>query len=58
MMIPKIVSKLHSLHMLKTTPAQHRKRRLKESTSVLLGKDPSNVKLENFLHNSRVPKSG
>ena len=53
MMILKIVSKLHSPHMLKTTSAQHKKRS-QESNGVVLGKDPLKVKLENFFHNSRV----
>ena len=56
-MMPKIISKSHSSHVLETTPAQHRKRKPKESTSVVPAKYPPKVKLENF-HNSRVPKLG
>ena len=58
MMILKIVSKLHSPHMLKTTSAQHKKRRSQESNGVVLGKNPPKVKLENFFHNSRVLELG
>ena len=57
LMMPKIISKSHGPHVLKTTPAQHRKRRLLESTGVVLAKDPPKVKLEKF-HNSRVLKLG
>ena len=45
MMILKIVSKLHSPRMLKTTSAQHKKSRSQESNGVVLGKDPPKVKL-------------
>jgi len=41
-----------------TTPAQHKKRRPQEATSVVSAKDPPKVKSENFLHNSRVPELG
>ena len=58
LMMPKILSKSHSPHVLKTTPAQHKKRRPHESIDVIPAKDPLKVKLENFLHNSRVPNLG
>ena len=48
MMMPKIVSKSHSLPMRKTTLAQHKTRRPWESSGVVSAKDPSKVKLENF----------
>ena len=56
-MMPKIVSKSHSPHMVKTTLAQHKTRRPQESTGVVPAKDPSKVKLKNF-HNSKVPMLG
>ena len=56
-MMPKIVSKSHGPHLIKKIPAQHRKRRPEESTSVVPAKDPPKVKLEIF-HNSRVPELG
>ena len=57
MMMSKIVSKSHSPHEFETTPAKQKQRRRQESTSVVLAKDPSKVKLENF-HNSRVLELG
>ena len=57
-MMPKIVSKSHNPHVFKTTPTQHKKRRLEKSIGVVPAKDPSKVKLENFFHNSRVPELG
>ena len=56
-MMPKIVSKSHSAHTLKTTLAKQKQRKPKESTGMVLAKDPPKVKLENF-HNYRVPKLG
>ena len=56
-MMPKIVSKSHNSHVLKTIPAQHRTRRPLESTSVVPAKDPLKVKLENF-HNFKVSELG
>ena len=57
LMMPKIVSKSHSPHMLYITPANRNKKDLAESTGVVPAKYPLNVKLENF-HNSRVSKLG
>ena len=57
-MMQKIVSKSHSPHVLKTTPIQHKKRRPQQSIGVEPAKDPPKVKLENFLHNFRVPELG
>ena len=50
LMMPKIVR--HSPHMLKTIPAQHKK---KKDLKRVPAKDPPKIKLENF-HNSRVPE--
>ena len=56
MMMPKIVSKLHSPQVLETTPVKKKKNKedLVESTGVVPAKYPLKVKLENF-HNSKVP---
>ena len=56
-MMPKIVSKSNSAHVLKTTVAKQKQRKPQESTGVVLVKGPPKVKLENF-HNSRVPELG
>ena len=45
-MMPKIVSKLHSLHVLETTPAKN-KEDLEKSTGMVPAKYPPKVKLEN-----------
>ena len=54
-MMLKIVSKLHSPHMLEMKFVQQMKRRPTESTGVVPAKYSPNVKLENF-RNSRVPE--
>ena len=56
-MMLKIVSKLHSPHVLEKTPVKQKQWRPEESIGVVPAKDPSKVKLENF-HSSKVPKLG
>ena len=57
LIMPKIVSKSYSSHVLETTPVKQKQRRPQESTSVILAKDLLKVKLENF-YNSRVSELG
>ena len=48
LMMPKIVSKSHSLDVLKTIHAQYRTVRPQESTGVIPANDPLKIKLEIF----------
>ena len=64
-MMPKIVSKPHSPHVVETRPTQHRRKKKKkkkkknptESIGMVLAKYPPKIKSENF-HNSRVSELG